>query len=96
MTDREAAIQRLTAWVRDCGDAKPRAFFGDVSILLMIAKEQQAKIEALKSALLSIRDSPHCVYKSADEYAIGVADGHRHCANVARAAIDSLTQQPDS
>jgi hypothetical protein len=95
MTDAEAAIERLTAWVRDYGDSKPQAFVGDVSMLLLIAKESQAKIESMKSALLSIRDSPHCVYKNANEYAIGVADGHRHCANVARAAIDGLTKNPN-
>ena len=96
MTDAEAAIERLTAWVRDYGDSKPQAFIGDVSMLLLIAKESQANIEALKAALVSIRDSPHCRYANPDMYWVGVADGHRHCANVARAAIDSLTHQPAS
>jgi len=95
MTDAEVAIQRLTAWVRDYGDSKPQAFVGDVSMLLLIAKESQAKIEVMESALLSIRDSPHCVYKGADAYSFGVTDGHRHCANVARAAIDVLTKTPN-
>ena len=96
MTDAEVAIQRLTAWVRDYGDGKPKEFIGDVSMLLLIAKGSQAKIEVMESALLSIRDSPHCVYKNANEYAIGVTDGHRHCANVARAAIDGLTKTPNT
>ena len=55
MTDAEAAIERLTAWVRDYGDSKPQVFIGDVSMLLMIAKESQAKVEALQRQLQSLQ-----------------------------------------
>lgn len=39
MTDAVIAIERLTAWVRDFGDNKPKAFIGDISMLLVIAKD---------------------------------------------------------
>lgn len=45
MTDAEIAIERLTAWVRDYGDAKPRGFIGDISMLLVIAKGAVKKKE---------------------------------------------------
>lgn len=37
MTDAEVAIERLTAWVRDYGDKKPKEFIGDISMLLVLA-----------------------------------------------------------
>lgn len=43
MTEAEIAIQRLTAWVRDHGDAKPQAFIGDVTMVLMLAKAYLAE-----------------------------------------------------
>lgn len=39
MTDAEIAIERLSAWIRDHGDAKPKAFIGDVAILLVVARD---------------------------------------------------------
>ena len=39
MSDFDTAVQRLTAWVRDYGDSKAREFIGDVSMLLVAAKE---------------------------------------------------------
>jgi hypothetical protein len=45
MTDAEIAIERLTDWVRDYGDAKPKEFIGDISLLLVIAKGAMEKKE---------------------------------------------------
>jgi uncharacterized protein YigA (DUF484 family) len=58
MTDADIAIQRLTAWVRDYGDSKPKEFIGDVSMLLMLAAEsKQAKpnIDAIREAFEPFR-----------------------------------------
>ena len=43
----------------------------------------------LKSALLEIRDSKHSAYENtgAGQYGIGVRDGHKCCANIAREAL---------
>lgn len=46
MTDMELAVSRLTAWLRDYGDDKAKAndtskaFIGDVTMVVMAAKEQ--------------------------------------------------------
>lgn len=53
-------------------------------------------IETLVEALRSIAQHPHCDYgypssQSGDmQYAIGVADGHRCAANVARATLSTI------
>jgi len=35
----DIAVQRLTAWLRDYGEQKPKEFIGDVSIVLLAAKD---------------------------------------------------------
>jgi hypothetical protein len=44
----------------------------------------------LRDALLKIRDSKHCQYdeNGAGSYGIGVTDGHRFCAGIARKALE--------
>ena len=37
--DGEIAVERLTAWLRDYGDEKPRVFIGDVSHAVLMAKQ---------------------------------------------------------
>jgi hypothetical protein len=39
MSDAEIAIERLSVWVRDHGDRMPKTFYGDISILLGIARD---------------------------------------------------------
>lgn len=56
MSDFDDAVQRLTAWLRDFGDSKPRVFIGDLSIVLLAArdtKRQQAEIERLRAFIES-------------------------------------------
>lgn len=41
-----------------------------------------------REALLKIANDPHCVYApDADQYGIGVADGHRCAAKIARSVL---------
>jgi hypothetical protein len=52
MSDFDTALQRLTAWVRDYGDSKPREFIGDLSLVLLAAKENyelRREIDNLRS-----------------------------------------------
>jgi hypothetical protein len=51
--------------------------------------ESADRLERLQAALIEIRDSRFCSYENSGsgQYGIGVADGHRYCANVARSAI---------
>jgi len=51
--------------------------------------EAADRLEKLSSALIEIRDSRFCSYENSGsgQYGIGVADGHRYCANIARDAI---------
>lgn len=51
--------------------------------------EAADRLERLHAALIEIRDSRFCSYENSGsgEYGIGVADGHRYCANIARDAI---------
>lgn len=53
-----------------------------------------AERERLREALEEIRDSKFCSYEntSADSYGTGVTDGHRFCANIARAALKDTNQ----
>ena len=70
MSDFDIALQRLTAWVRDYGDAKPRVFIGDLTLVLMAAKEsysQAAEIDRLRQ----FRDR---VLSAMTEHAGGQAD----------------------
>ena len=50
MSDLEIAIERLTSWIREYGDNKPKVFVGDVSIILLAAKESFARIAELEAA----------------------------------------------
>lgn len=43
MSDFEIAIERLTAWIRDYGHAESAIFIGDLSIILLAAKESVLK-----------------------------------------------------
>ena len=47
--------------------------------------------EKLLDALVEIRDSKFCDYQKTEPglYGIGVTDGHRYCAKIARDAIDT-------
>jgi hypothetical protein len=51
--------------------------------------EAADRLERLQAALVAIRDSRFCSYENSGsgQYGIGVADGHRYCADVARTAI---------
>ena len=58
MSDIDTAVQRLTAWVRDYGDSKPREFIGDVTMLLVAAKESSrlhGEIERLRDIVAHCR-----------------------------------------
>ena len=54
------------------------------------ADEAQEKIDRLKAALLQIQNSPYQSYEhsGSGQYGIGVADGHRYCARIAREVLD--------
>jgi hypothetical protein len=70
MSDFDTAIQRLTAWVRDYGEAKPKEFIGDVSLVLLAAKDtyrlqrelDEAKRDRMRGTckLLSLGDKCEC------------------------------------
>ena len=63
-TDLDIAIERLTAWVRDYGDAKPKEFIGDVSLLLLAARECRSardECERLTGLLRKVIDGDWCV-----------------------------------
>ena len=51
--------------------------------------EAADRLERLRAALIEIRDSRFCSYENSESgmYGIGVTDGHRYCANIARKAI---------
>lgn len=53
-----------------------------------------AERDRLREALKEIRDSKFTAYEntSGDSYGIGVTDGHRFCANIARAALKDTNQ----
>ena len=51
-----------------------------------IARLREAN-RALLGALEDIANHPHSSYSSVSQYDIGVVDGHRCAANIARAAI---------
>lgn len=62
---------------------------------IMSAKQQvlemKMKIALMTAALTEIRDSKFCSYEShrtSNQYTIGVTDGHRFCANIARKALE--------
>ena len=62
-TDFDIAIERLTAWVRDYGDAKPKEFIGDVSILLLAAREARRERAARLAQEREDKRSAHdCVW----------------------------------
>ena len=51
-------------------------------------RKLQDRLDKAEAALIAIRDSKYCEYTDYDMYGIGVTDGHRHCARVARDALD--------
>ena len=54
-------------------------------------KEEQAKNEKLIKVLEDIANSSHQTYDGKDgQYGIGVADGHRCAANIARAVLKEV------
>jgi len=63
--------------------------FMDTMRAANLIESQATEIERLKGALVDIRDSKHCQYEEngVGGYGIGVTDGHRFCANIARAAL---------
>jgi len=54
MTDAEIAVERLMAWIRDFGDKKEPAFIGDLSMVLLLAKEHLRKPADEKQTLRRI------------------------------------------
>lgn len=58
-------------------------------------QEAESRLTALEEALRSIAEHPHCAYNDGanDSYMIGVADGHRCAANVAKQALAPATVQ---
>lgn len=52
------------------------------------------RVEKLINALNSIAYSPFCRYEevSGNSYGMGVADGHRYCAQIARDALKELKE----
>ena len=61
-----------------------------------LGKEYRREIERLEGALREIAESKFCSYENtgSGQYGIGVTDGHRFCANIAREAL-SPTQEVD-
>ena len=56
----DIAVQRLTAWLRDYGEQKPKEFIGDVSIVLLAAKDTyrlEQEIERLRGAVAYLREN---------------------------------------
>jgi hypothetical protein len=51
--------------------------------------EAMAEIDKLKASLTAIRDSEYQNYEKTGytQYGIGITDGHRYCAQIARDAI---------
>jgi len=54
--DFDIAMQRLTTWVRDYGDTKPREFIGDITIVLMVARDVDRQRQTIEKLLLAIND----------------------------------------
>lgn len=48
MSDFDHAVQRLTAWLRDYGDAKPKVFIGDVTMVLLAAQDYGRMLKRLE------------------------------------------------
>ena len=63
---------------------------------LAVMDHLDARERRLREALEVIRDSRFCNYENsgAGSYGIGVTDGHRFCANIARAALSEVA--PDA
>ena len=74
MTDFDVAIQRLTAWIRDHGDAKPKEFIGDLSIVLLAAKDSRNLKYRLKKFVderYPKLDGPGWLQRDNDRHIIG-------------------------
>ena len=52
--------------------------------------EAADRLEELHKALVAISTSKYLSYENTDgtQYGIGVTDGHRYCANIARKALE--------
>jgi len=51
-------------------------------------RDRQQRIEELEAALREIAESKFCQYPNdSTMYGIGVTDGHRYCAKIARDAL---------
>lgn len=61
MSDFDDAVARLTAWVRNYGDAKPRVFIGDVMMVLLAARDT----ERLTQELAAVRESVRTLLRDA-------------------------------
>ena len=53
--------------------------------------EKDMEIQRLREALDEIANSKFCMYENTGhgQYGIGVTDGHRYCANIAKQALDN-------
>lgn len=96
-------------WLQTCqsfAQATPREWSANdermyrlgLEAIAAVRAEEQAKREALVTALKEVADHPHNSYDHpsnsghAREYGIGCADGHRCAASVARAALAGETK----
>lgn len=65
------------------------------SVCKMFIRDVQEEIDVLKDALRDIATSKYCMYghtESGNSYGIGVTDGHRYCAEIARKALDGVVK----
>jgi ADP-ribose pyrophosphatase YjhB (NUDIX family) len=61
-TDFNIAVQRLTAWIRDYGEKKAPVFMGDLSMVLLAAKENLGLHQEIERLRKSDADK-HQLYK---------------------------------
>ncbi|MCP4784756.1 MAG: hypothetical protein GY903_26195 [Fuerstiella sp.] len=87
-TDAEIAIIRLTAWVRDYGDTKGSVFAGDVSMLLLIARESLQNTTDLRQAI-AIKN------EALERVALMTPFGHDGMDDLVRSAMDASANQAD-
>lgn len=71
-------------WLAETDDDDNAAFIAESRTAL---PELVAEVRRLRGALEDIADSPHQQYASATPIGIGIADGHRCAANMARHAL---------
>ncbi len=63
----------------------------EVQVSRQALDEVLDKIERLEGVLREIRDSKFCNYDNTEggQYGIGVTDGHRFCANIAKEVLNN-------